>query len=450
MRRTLLVAAGLVTIGVGAAYYRLDATVRPTLVTADVTRGPVVQTVEATGTVQPVDSVEVGAQVTGSIKTLGATFNSEVQKGQVLATLDPASLQAAVDQAQASLSRVEADLRQAQVNVDDTEVKLDRAERLAKDQLIAQADLYAAVIARKAAGASLASAEAQVVQSRASLAQARVNLQHTVITSPVDGIVLARNVEIGQTVTSGLQTPTLFVIARDLGTMQVSAAVDESDIGHVAVGQPVTFTTDAYGTETFTGTVSEVRLQPVVTQNVVTYTTIITVPNPGAKLKPGMTATVSIETARVDDALNVPIAAIRFRPDADLFAALGQELPQGATRARATGATSSAAASTAAAGSGSRRQRQLRPRTGQARPAAGTPGSKALLWQVVEGKLQPVRVTVALSNGTEVAITGDGLTAGTTVATGVRTSTSAMTAQPAGVRSPLMPSMPRRGGRMGG
>ena len=140
--------------------------------------------------------------------------------------------------------------------------------------------------------------------------------------------MLSRNVEVGQTVTSGLQTPTLFVIARDLSTMEVDASVDESDIGRVVVGQPVTFTLDAYGGETFTGKVTEVRLQPVVTNNVVTYTTIITVPNPGQKLKPGMTATVRIETARDDDALRVPAAALRFRPDSDLFAALGQDMPK--------------------------------------------------------------------------------------------------------------------------
>ncbi|HET6316024.1 MAG TPA: efflux RND transporter periplasmic adaptor subunit, partial [Chloroflexota bacterium] len=321
------IAVAVVAIAVAVGYYSLNATSAPSIVSAPVTRGEVVQKVEATGTVQPVDSVEVGAQVTGTIKTLGATFNSEIRKGQVLATLDPASLQAEVDQARANVSRLQAQYEQAKVAVEDASIKLARAERLSKEQLIAQADFDAARVTRDGAQAALKSAEAQVVQARASLAQSQVALQHTVITSPTDGIVLARNVEIGQTVTSGLQTPTLFVIARDLGTMQVSASVDESDIGHVAKGQPVTFTTDAYGGEVFTGIVSEVRLQPVVTQNVVTYTTIIAVPNPGAKLKPGMTTTVEIETARAADTLRVPAAALRFRPTQDVFAALGQEGP---------------------------------------------------------------------------------------------------------------------------
>ncbi|HZY06915.1 MAG TPA: efflux RND transporter periplasmic adaptor subunit, partial [Ilumatobacteraceae bacterium] len=294
-RKVGAIAVAIVAMGGGAAFYGLNATDAPTVVSSPVTRGEVVQKVEATGTVQPVDSVEVGAQVTGTIKTLGATFNSEVRKGQILATLDPASLQAEVDQARANLVRLQAQYEQARVGLDDASIKLARAERLSRDQLIAQADFDVARVTRDGARAGLKSADAQVAQARASLAQSQVALQHTVITSPTDGIVLARNVEVGQTVTSGLQTPTLFVIARDLGTMQVSASVDESDIGRVAKGQPVTFTTDAYAGNVFTGTVSEVRLQPVVTQNVVTYTTIITVPNPGAKLKPGMTATVKIE-----------------------------------------------------------------------------------------------------------------------------------------------------------
>src|SRR4029079_9601689 len=175
---------------------------------------------------------------------------------------------------------------QAKVSLQDATVKLTRAQQLSKEQLIANADYDAAVVARDAAAAALKAADAQVVQARASLAQTQVNLSHTIIRSPASGIVLARNVEVGQTVTSGLQTPTLFVIARDLGTMQVSASVDESDIGRVAKGQPVTFTTDAYAGNVFTGTVSEVRLQPVVTQNVVTSTTIITGPDPAAHTKP--------------------------------------------------------------------------------------------------------------------------------------------------------------------
>jgi HlyD family secretion protein len=411
-RRVLGLTAGLVVLGTGVAYYQVNATPAPTIITAEVTRGPVVQTVEATGTVQPVDSVEVGAQVTGTIKTLGATFNSEVKQGQVLATLDPASLQAEVDQARASLVHLQAQYQQARVSLQDATIKLNRAQQLSTEQLLAQADYDAAVVAKDAADAALKAADAQVVQARASLAQAQVNLTHTVIRSPASGIVLARNVEIGQTVTSGLQTPTLFVIARDLGTMQVSASVDESDIGRVLSGQPVTFTTDAYGAQVFTGTVTEVRLQPVVTQNVVTYTTIISVPNPGMKLKPGMTATVHIETARADDALRVSTAALRFRPDEELFKALGQQLPGRSGESGQSG------------------------QSGQA-------GSHATLWQVVDGKLQPVRVTLGVSDGTNVAIVSDSLQPGTVIATGTRSERAQSGSAQAS--SPLVPSMGRRG-----
>src|SRR5262245_32811852 len=209
MRRMLLIVIAIVALGGGFAYYGLGAESAPSLVTATVTLGPVVQRVEATGTVQPVDSVEVGSQVTGIVNSLGATFNSVVHEGQVLATLDPAALQAQVDQARAALARMNADLQQARVTLADAQIKLDRAERLSKDQLIPQADLDAARIARDGAQAAVKSAEAQVVQGRASLSQAQVNVGHTIIKSPTDGIVLSRNVEVGQTVTSGLQTPTL-------------------------------------------------------------------------------------------------------------------------------------------------------------------------------------------------------------------------------------------------
>ena len=461
-RRVLALACGIVAIGAGVAYYRLNATAAPSIVTAEVTRGPVVQTVEATGAVQPVDSVEVGAQVTGTIKALGATFNSEVHKGQVLATLDPASLQAEVDQARANLAKLNAQYEQAKVGVEDATVKLGRAEKLGAEQLISQADLDAARVARDAAQAALKSADAQVVQARASLAQSQVSLDHTVIRSPADGVVLARNVEIGQTVSASLSTPTLFVIARDMGTMQVSASVDESDIGRVAAGQPVTFTTDAYGAQLFTGTVTEVRLQPVVTNNVVTYTTIISVPNNGLKLKPGMTATVHVQTAHVEDTLRVPAAALRFRPDAGVFAALGQEIPQmPAGRGKTGGATGDQASRRTGerASTGTEAQGNA-PTRGQANGdvashaagrnparAAGTPGSHALLWQVVGGKLSPVRVTVGISDGSQVAVTADGLQAGSTIVTAVRAAGDQAAAAPAASGSPLMPSMPRRGAR---
>ncbi len=257
------------------------------------------------------------------MQTLGADFNSRVTAGQVLATLDPASLQAQVDQASATVARLAAEVNRAKVTLADADTKLRRAEALSRDQLISDADLDTARSTRDAAQASVVSAQAQVVQAKASLDQARVNIGHTIIRAPSAGVVLSRNVEVGQTVTSGLQTPTLFVIARDLQKMELQASVDEADIARVAAGQAVAFTVDAHGARQFAGRVSQVRLQPIVAQNVVSYTTMIDVDNPDLALKPGMTATVRIETARDDDTLRVPAAAVRFRPTADVLQAMG-------------------------------------------------------------------------------------------------------------------------------
>lgn len=395
----------------GTAYYRLRASDEgPVLQMAVVARGDVIELVEATGTLSPVDTVEIGAQVTGRIQRLGADFNDRVVEGQILARLEPESLQAQVDQAAATVARLEADVNRAEVTLGDAETKLARAETLASQQLVSQADLDAARSTRDAARAALVSARAQVVQAQASLQQARVNLGHTIIRSPTSGVVLSRNVEAGQTVTSGLQTPTLFVIARDLERMEVQANVDEGDIGRVESGQPVTFTVDAYGSRTFTGRVADVRLQPVVEQNVVTYTTIIEVENPGLLLKPGMTATVRIETGRADDALVVPSAALRFRPTPELLQAMG-----------GPGAVSAMPARSARGGTGE---------------------GPAVVWTVEDGLLRPVTVTAGVSDGATVAVESPDLGEGMEVVTGVLAGT-ALTSNPSG-GSPLVPTRPRR------
>jgi HlyD family secretion protein len=376
----------------GAVYFRQAAAEAetPRYTTAAVTRGTVVAKVEATGTLQPVDTVEVGTQVTGTIKALNADFNSVVRKGQVIATLDPAVLQSQVDQARATVARLRADLERAKVTVKDGEVKLARARQLAQAQLLPQSDLDTAQVTYDSAIAGVKAAEAQLLQAQASLDQSQVNLSHTIITAPVDGIVLSRNVEVGQTVSAGLQAPTLFVIARDLATMQVYASVDEADIGRVQPGQPVTFTVDAYGAELFRGTVQQVRLQPVVAQNVVSYTTVIDVPNRAQKLKPGMTATVAIEVGRADEALRVPAAALRFRPVS-------------AQAAASRGAT---------------------------------------VWVMRDGALAPVRVKTLVSDGAVTAIADGSLDDQAHVVTGLVTSATAQAAPASS--SPLMPSFQRR------
>ena len=309
----ILLAISAVTASVAAYYRSGGSNDAPRFLTASVSRGDIVERVEATGTLEAVTTVQVGTQVSGTIKTLYADFNSRVRKGQVVAELEPSLFQTQVDQARATVTRLEADVERAHVDVDDTEVKLRRANELWEKQLIAQTDLETAQANARQAQAALKAAQAQVAQSRASLSQAQVNIGHTIIRAPIDGVVISRNVDVGQTVAASMSAPTLFVIANDLSRMRVSASIDESDIGRVHAGQPVTFRVDAYPNETFAGKVSQVRLQPVTEQNVVSYVTMIDVPNPDLKLKPGMTANVTVEIARVDDVLRVPNAALRFR-----------------------------------------------------------------------------------------------------------------------------------------
>lgn len=340
MRKTLLVGAGVVLIAAGAySYYRhTQKPVVPTITTARVTRGDLAETVGATGTLQAVTTVQVGTQVSGTIQELNTDFNSLVRKGQVLARLDPSLIQSQIEQARANLIRAEADLERLRVALDDGRSKLSRARELSEKKLIAQMDLEAAEVAVRSAEAQLRSQQAGVTQSQASLRQNQVNLAHTVIQSPIDGLVISRNVDVGQTVAASMSAPTLFVLAADLTKMQVLASLDESDVGRIRPGQAVRFRVDAFPTDEFTGNVTQVRLQPTTVQNVVTYQTVIDVPNPDLKLKPGMTANVNIEIARRSNVIRVPNTALRFRPTAEVFTALGQEPPPGGAGGRGRGA----------------------------------------------------------------------------------------------------------------
>src|SRR5688500_130696 len=329
MRKTLLILVAVALLGGGAyAYYRYSQKPEPpTITTARVTRGDLAETVGATGALQAVTTVQVGTQVSGTIQELNADFNSLVRKGQVLARLDPSLIQSQIEQARANLIRAEADLERLRVALDDSRSKRARARELAEKKLIAQTELEAAEVTVRSAEAQLRSQEAGVTQSQASLRQNQVNLAHTVIESPIDGLVISRNVDVGQTVAASMSAPTLFVLAADLTKMQVLASLDESDVGRIRPGQQVRFRVDAFPTDEFMGSVTQVRLQPTTVQNVVTYQTVIDVPNPALKLKPGMTANVNIEIARRSDVIRIPNTALRFRPTAEAFEALGQTPP---------------------------------------------------------------------------------------------------------------------------
>jgi HlyD family secretion protein len=331
LKRGLWTIVLLALLGGGGYYgylrYKGD---KPTLqlVTATVSRGNVVQGIDATGRLQAVTTVQVGSQVSGTIKVLNADFNSQVKKGQVVAELEPSLFQTQVEQAEATVVRAQADLERSRVQLEDSKLKLTRAKDLAERKLIPQADLETAQANSSQAEAALKSAQANLVQGQANLNQNKVNLSHTIITAPIDGVVINRNVDVGQTVAASMQAPTLFEIANDLAQMQVNANIAESDIGQISVGQPVRFQVDAYPGQNFTGTVAQVRLNPVIEQNVVSYVTVIAVPNPDLRLRPGMTANVTVEVARADDTLRVPTSAVRFTPTPELFAVLGQPVPE--------------------------------------------------------------------------------------------------------------------------
>lgn len=282
--------------------------------TAMVERGLVESMVTATGTINPVVSVQVGAQVTGKIQSLHADFNSVVKAADLVATIDPSVYQARRDQAAATLANTKAAVAKAQADLAQRKRELDRTKSLLGQQFVSQNDVDVAVTAYQGAQAQLEVAEAQVKQAKAQLDAAELDLKYTVIRSPVNGIVIARNVEVGQTVTAGFQTPTLFLIALDLTKMQVDTNVSEADIGGITEGKEATFSVDAYPGELFRGTVKQVRNAPISVQNVVAYDVVIEVDNRDLRLKPGMTANVSIVVARKDNILKVPNAALRFSP----------------------------------------------------------------------------------------------------------------------------------------
>jgi HlyD family secretion protein len=389
------------------------------MATTPVTRGDVIETVDATGTLQAVTTVQVGTQVSGTIKALHADFNTRVRRGQVVAELEPSLFETQVEQARASLTRLEADVRKAEVQLEDAQHKLARARELAGRELISASDLETAEVNARVADAALRAAQAQVVQARASLHQSEVNLAHTIITAPIDGIVISRNVDVGQTVAASMQAPTLFVIARDLREMQVEASIAESDIGRIRTGQPATFRVDAYPADVFAGTVSQVRLHPAIEQNVVSYVTVIDAANADLRLKPGMTANVTVEIARASDVLRVPNSALRVRPSPEVLAAIGEH---------------PAAPETATAGDPGRAAVDVNGAT------AAT--ARAEVWVLVEGRLTRVPVQVGITDGTRTAVVSQALAEGAQVVTSI---TGEAPATPATSTSPLLPAFRGRG-----
>ncbi|MBF0291091.1 MAG: efflux RND transporter periplasmic adaptor subunit [Nitrospinae bacterium] len=313
MKKTLMVISSVAILAT-AGYFALakkDAAVK--FKTEKVERGSIEEAVTATGALNAIKTVQVGAQVSGMIKKLFVDFNSTVKEGQLIAEIDPALFMAQLEQARANLASARANVEKSAAALSDAQRTMARNNEMYLGGLIARSDKETAETNYDSAKAQLAVSRAQVEQSEAALRLAETNLRYTKIVAPVDGVVISRNVDAGQTVAASFQTPTLFTIAQDLTKMQIDTNVNEADIGKIREGQKVAFTVDAYPDETFNGYVSQVRNAPVTVQNVVTYDVVIRVDNSDFRLKPGMTANASIITARKDGVTKVPNAALRFK-----------------------------------------------------------------------------------------------------------------------------------------
>jgi HlyD family secretion protein len=328
VRRKLLALIGLAGLVAGGYFaYRWWKGEAPplTYTTAAAQSGDVVQAVTASGTLSPVIKVDVGSQVSGRIQELLVDYNDQVKAGQIIARIDPENTQSQLTQARARLTAARSDLAKARAAAGNAKVEYDRALELAKTGAIAAADVDAARLAKQSADAVVTSSQAQIVESQASVAQAQTNLTYTTIKSPIDGIVISRAVNVGQTVAASLSAPTLFTIAGDLREMEVHTSVAESDVGQLKEGMRVEFSVDAFPEDLFTGTVKQVRFEATTVSNVVTYDAVVTVKNDQLKLRPGMTANVTFVIAEAQDVLTVSAKALRYRPaNADeLMAAAG-------------------------------------------------------------------------------------------------------------------------------
>jgi HlyD family secretion protein len=329
-RRTVFILLVAIISAAGVAFLtQTDLRGEPTarIVTAAVTRGTIVDAVAGEASIEPKSMVDVGAQVGGTISAINVDFNDLVKKGDVLARIDPAFVEAQIDQAQANVQRARAEAQRLQQTLISAQRTLTRIQKLKAGSVVAQTELEKARLAVQVAQAQLEAANAQVKQAEASLTQRQVDLEHTIVRAPLDGVIISRRIEVGQTVSARVEAPVLFVIAPAFQEMQAVASIRESDIGRIHPGLPVSLRTDAYPSRTFSGTVKEIRLQATSPRRLVTYPTVIDVPNENFRLRPGMTANVAIELARRDNVVRVPMSALRFQPTKQTFELLGYDPP---------------------------------------------------------------------------------------------------------------------------
>ncbi len=383
-------------------------------ITAAAQKGNVTQVVTATGSLSAVITVQVGSQVSGTIDKLYADFNTRVKAGQVVARLNQDKFKASVDQAKANLLSAQANVAKQKVAVDDAKRTLERNKELKKRGLLAQSDLDASQTAYDAAVAQLEVNKAQVEQAQAAINQSSVDLNNTVIHSPVDGIVVSRNIDVGQTVAASLQAPTLFLIANDLSKMQVDTNVSEGDVGNVWVDQDVTFTVDAYASRRFHGKVLQVRNAAIMVQNVVTYDAVVGVDNKELLLKPGMTANVEFVVSQKADVLKIPNAALRFRLPGEAQQPAQVSVPRqgaGGAPGRRGGNAGGGQASRGREGGGSR---------------------QATIYVLRDQQAAPVRVRLGISDGSFTEVVAGEIKEGDQVITAM--GTQASSTRPAGGR----------------
>jgi HlyD family secretion protein len=314
MKKILLIAVPVLLIAGIALYIYVNRKPEISYKTAKIERGTIASTVSATGNLSAVTTVQVGTQVSGTIQKIYVDYNSRVKKGQAIAEIDPSLFNASVEQSQGNFLSAEANLQKAKVALADAERTNNRNRKLLADGIISQADYDVAETAYQSAKAGLKAAAGSVTQTRGSLMQSKTNLRYSVIRSPVDGVIISRAIDVGQTVAASFQTPTLFTIAQDLTKMQIEVSVDEADISRIELDQKARFSVDSYPEQSFKGKVVQIRSAPIINQNVVTYITVVNVDNSDLKLKPGMTANVSIEVDSREDVLMLSSAALRFKP----------------------------------------------------------------------------------------------------------------------------------------
>jgi HlyD family secretion protein len=479
-RRLLTIAGALAVAAILAVVLLGDKAGASDYMTAVAERGSVAVTVSATGTLQATTTVQVGSQASGTVAWLGADFNSDVKRGQVIARLDSSTFEAQIESARASVANAQAavqaaqteiegqtaNIQSAKANLEVTRVQSEDAAALVnrykdlKNVLpgrdieaaqaqagvaagrVAQANaqVIQAEAARQSARAKLEQARAQLAQATAQLNQAQANLSHTVITSPIDGVVVSRNVDVGQTVAASLQAPTLFTIANDLTKMQVLASVDEADVGQIKQGIKANFTVDAFPGENFTGEVSQVRLNAQALQNVVTYTAVVEVSNPHLKLRPGMTTNITFPVQQRENVLTVPNAALRFKPELS-------ESEQEGLRQQMEARREQRAEQRAQQGDSQRGQRRNQSENQTGERSEGERPQRQTVWVLTaDKKIEPRFVRAGLTNGRVTEIAGGTLQEGETVVIG-KTEANATSSQPAS--SPFAPQGGRGMGRRG-